>query len=370
MSSYHGENIHLSIFGSSHDPAIGMTLEGVPSGFPIDFEYLYSFLKRRAPGINTFSSTRKEPDHPEFIVGIKNGRTTGSAITAQIQNQDVKSSDYVDLKYCPRPGHADFTAFVKYGGKLNMSGGGPFSGRLTAPLCVAGGLCKQWLGLNGIHIAAHIYKIGKVSINTDLISAIQPNLNEIPVDFPVIDPVQGERMKLEIQNAKEDGDSVGGVIQCITTGLPIGLGDAMFDGMESRIAQMIFGIPAVKGISFGSGFSGTSFRGSINNDAYCLVDGQITTQTNHAGGILGGITNGMPLIFDVAVKPTPSIAKPQQSINLATMTETEIKIKGRHDPCIVPRAVPVVEAAAAIAIFDAWLSYIGGNNDGSIADQE
>lgn len=370
MSSYHGEKIRLSIFGSSHGPAIGMTLEGIPAGLGINYEDLYSFLKRRAPGNNEFSTSRKEPDIPEFLDGIESGYTTGSAITAQIQNTDIKPADYENLRNCPRPGHADYTAFVKFGGTLNMAGGGPFSGRLTAPLCIAGGLCKQWLNNSGIRIAAHICRIGNISIDPDLISTTNPDLDAIPTDFPVVDPVQAERMKHEIQNAKNDGDSVGGIIQCIVTGLPIGLGDAMFDGMESRIAQIVFGVPAVKGISFGSGFSGVSLRGSVNNDAYSLSNGRIVTETNHAGGILGGITNGMPLIFDVAIKPTPSIAKPQRSINLDTMTQTTLKIKGRHDPCIVLRAVPVIEAAAAIAIFDAWLSYIGGTNDGFNRNQK
>ena len=365
MSSFHGEKIHLSIFGSSHSPSIGMNLEGIPANLSIDYDELCRFLARRAPGRNDISTSRMEPDLPVFVNGIESGITTGEIITSQIQNKDVRSADYDNLKNCPRPGHADFTAHVKYDGKLDMAGGGPFSGRMTAPLCIAGGLCKQWLSQVGVQITAHISAIGNIAIDSNLVNPVVPDIRMIPSDFPVIDPVKSEEMKSEIRKAKEDGDSVGGIIQCIVTGLPIGLGDCMFGGMESRIASIIFGIPAVKGISFGSGFYGSTLRGSVNNDPFCVVDSKIKTQTNRSGGILGGITNGMPLMFDVAVKPTPSIAKPQASVFLDSLIQTELGIKGRHDPCIVPRAVPVVEAAAAIALLDAWLDYFGGISNGS-----
>ena len=365
MSSTYGENIRLTIFGSSHGPSVGMTLDGIEAGLPIDMHNLQGFLKRRAPGNHEYSTSRKETDLPEFTTGIIDGCTNGERITAVIQNKDVRSADYSKLSYIPRPSHADYTAYIKYGKNYDMSGGGKFSGRMTAPLCVAGGLCKEWLEDVGVSIAAHIISIGTVTIDRDIISETSPDLSLIPNDFPVIDPSIAEKMKHEIQKVKSESDSVGGIIQCIVTGLPTGLGDSLFDGMESRIAKIVFGIPSVKGLSFGSGFEGSALRGSRNNDAFFVKKGCVYTETNHAGGILGGITNGMPLIFNVAIKPTPSIGKPQKSVSLETMTETTLEIRGRHDPCIVPRAVPVIEAAAAIAVYDAWLDHFGGIKHGS-----
>lgn len=365
MSSTYGENIRLTIFGSSHGPSVGMTLDGIEAGLPIDMCKLQSFLKRRAPGNYEYSTTRKEMDLPEFTTGIIDGCTNGERITAIIQNQDVRSADYDKFSNIPRPSHADYTAYIKYGNNYDMSGGGKFSGRMTAPLCIAGGLCKQWLEELGVSIAAHIISIGTIAIDRNIISETSPNLSLISTDFPVIDPSIIAKMKREIQNAKSESDSVGGIIQCIVTGLPAGLGDSLFDGMESRIAKIVFGIPAVKGLSFGSGFGGSTLRGSANNDAFYVKGGNVFTETNHAGGILGGITNGMPLIFDVAIKPTPSIGKSQKSVSLDTMTETTLEISGRHDPCIVPRAVPVIEAAAAVAVYDAWLDHFGGIKHGS-----
>ncbi len=328
MSSQYGQHLKLTIFGGSHDPEIGMTLAGIPAGFPVDKITLQAFLDRRAPGRSALTTARQEPDKAEFCSGIQNGCTDGNEIKAIIRNTDVKSSDYDAIRDIPRPGHADYTQYVKYGAV--PSGGGHLSGRLTAPMCIAGGLCLQWLEAKNIHTEAKLVSIGKT---------------QNPTEF-----------ETEIQKAKALGDSVGGVIECTVTGLPAGLGDPMFDGMENRIAQIIFGIPAIKGIEFGSGFAGASMLGSENNDAFCIKDGQIYTKTNHCGGILGGITNGMPLAFRVAVKPTPSIARPQESVSLSRRTPEILEVRGRHDPCIAPRAVPVVEAAAAIAIFDAILS--------------
>lgn len=364
MSRSYGEMIRLTLFGSSHGPSVGMALEGIPAGLPVNLTQLQEFLNRRAPGHHEYTSARKESDNPEFTSGITDGVTNGDAITAIILNQDKRSIDYKQFQNCPRPGHADYTAQVKYNNSIDMSGGGHFSGRMTAPLCIAGGLCMQWLENAGVHIAAHITSIGSVSIHPYALSDVNPDLTLISSDFPVVNDIKATEMKEEILRAKADGDSVGGTIQCITTGLPVGLGDALFDGMESRISQIIFAIPAVKGISFGSGFYGTSIRGSENNDPFCVENNTIRTTTNHSGGILGGITNGMPLIFDTAIKPTPSIAKLQNSVLLDTMQESTLQIKGRHDPCIVPRAVPVVEAAAAVAIFDSWLGILGGNHHG------
>lgn len=354
MSSTYGEKIKLTIFGQSHGPAIGMTLDGIPAGLSVDFEKLQEFLNRRAPGQWDFATPRKEEDQPQFLAGIVNSHTCGAPITAIIENKNTKSGDYENLKLSPRPGHADYTAQVKYGGYQDVAGGGHFSGRLTAPLCIAGGLCKQWLEARGIRIAAHIRSIYGIEDNNFDFNA--PQIDEIQNDFPVLNSLCGEQMKKAIAEAKAEGDSVGGMIECAVVGLPAGLGDPMFDGMENRISQIVFGVPAVKGIDFGIGFAATYRKGSQNNDAYAVVDGQIKTMTNNAGGILGGITNGMPLIFNAAIKPTPSISIPQRSVNLTDMTDTELVVKGRHDPCIVPRAVPVIEAAAAIAVYDALLS--------------
>ena len=352
MSSTYGEMIRLSIFGESHGAAIGMTLDGVPAGLPVDFDKLQEFLSRRAPGQNGWSTPRKEADKPEFLSGILNGFTTGAPIAAIIRNTNTRSGDYDNLKCCPRPGHADYTAQVKYRGFQDSAGGGHFSGRLTAPLCIAGGLCRQWLENEGVRIGGRITSIGEVFDN------YQPDeLDKISSDFPVFDPAVAQKMKDEIAKAREMGDSVGGVIECYAEGVPAGLGEPMFGGMESRIAQIVYGIPAVKCVEFGAGEFAAFMLGSQNNDSFFPCGDEIKTATNHCGGILGGITNGMPIIFRAAIKPTPSISRLQQTVNLETHERTTIEIRGRHDPCIVPRAVPVVEAAAAIAIFDAWLEF-------------
>lgn len=356
MSSTYGESLKLSIFGQSHGAAIGMTLDGIPAGLSVDTEALQAFLARRAPGGSQYSTPRREGDQFEFLSGIVDGFTCGAPIAAIIRNTNTRSGDYANLKDCPRPGHADYTAQIKYNGYQDAAGGGHFSGRLTAPLCIAGGLCKQWLETKGIHIVAHITMIAGVHDDPIFLDPVEPELDMLRPEFPVFNQAAGKQMQEKIATAKADGDSVGGTIECIITGLPAGLGDPMFGGMESRIAQIVYGIPAVKGLEFGSGFRGSHLRGSQNNDAYTVNDGRITTVTNHAGGILGGITNGMPLIFQTAIKPTPSISKPQQSISLAKHENQMLEVGGRHDPCIVPRAVPVIEAAAAIAVFDAILS--------------
>lgn len=356
MSSMYGEKIKLSIFGQSHGPAIGMNLDGVPAGLPVDLEELQSFLNRRAPGQNDFSTPRREEDRPEFLSGIVDGFTCGAPIAAIIRNKNTRSGDYANLKDCPRPGHADYTAQVKYGGHQDAAGGGHFSGRLTAPLCIAGGLCKQWLAQRGIKIGAHISVIAGIADDPLYLDWITPDLGLIHTDFPVVNPESGVKMREEIAKARAEGDSVGGVIECIIVGLPAGIGDPIFGGMESRIAQIVYGIPAVKGLDFGSGFSGSNLRGSQNNDDYTVVDGNVRTVTNNAGGILGGITTGMPLVFQAAIKPTPSISRTQNSISLSQLAPKKLEIQGRHDPCIVPRAVPVIEAAAAIAVFDAYIA--------------
>lgn len=346
MSSYYGENLKLSIFGQSHSAAVGMTLDHIPAGLPVNTQALQEFLNRRAPGQNDWSTPRKETDHPEFLSGIVDGYTCGAPIAAIIPNTNTRSGDYANLKDCPRPGHADFTAQIKYGGFQDAAGGGHFSGRLTAPMCIAGGLCKQWLAEMGITIAAHIVAIG--DIQDARFDPVNPEIDRIYQLFPVLNSDSGDKMRQEIARAKAEGDSVDGSIECAVCGLPAGIGEPIFGGVESRIAQIIYGIPAVKGLEFGQ----TLHYGSCNNDEFTIENGKIITKTNHAGGILGGITNGMPLIFTVRFKPTPSIARMQQSVSCTQMTQQPLTIQGRHDPCIVPRAVPVVEAAAAIALFD------------------
>lgn len=353
MSSTFGDKLKLSIFGQSHGKAIGMTLDGIPAGLPVDLDALQDFLNRRAPGKNAWSTTRKEEDRPEFLSGILEGRTCGAPICAVIYNQNTRSGDYRAIADCPRPGHADFPAQVKYGGFQDVAGGGHFSGRLTAPLCVAGGLCKQWLRILGIEIHAHIAVLA--GIGGGSFDPVAPEVEKIGKDFPVLDPQAGETMRDAIEAARAQGDSVGGIIECAVTGLPVGLGEPMFGGMENRIASAVFAVPAVKGVDFGAGFAAAYLKGSENNDPYTVENGRIRPMTNRAGGILGGLTTGMPLIFQAAIKPTPSISKKQQSVSFSQNTIQTLEIKGRHDPCIVPRAVPVIEAAAALAVMDICL---------------
>lgn len=349
MSSGIGENIRLTLFGQSHSPAVGMTLEGFPAGLRLDTAALRAFLERRAPGRNDLSSARREADEPEFLSGLAGGVTCGAPLTAIIRNTDARPGDYEALRGVPRPGHADYTAAVKYFGAQDASGGGHLSGRLTAPLCVAGGLCLQLLAAEGIRVISRIAAIGGIRDRGELLASTADK------PLPVVDDERGEAMRALIREVKAAGDSIGGVIECRVDGLPAGLGDPLFDGMENRIAAVVFGIPAVRGVEFGAGFAAAAMRGSEHNDAFFLENGEVRTRTNHAGGVLGGITTGMPLVFRVAVKPTPSIAAAQRSVDLAAMAETELRISGRHDPCIVPRAVPCVEAAAAFAVADALL---------------
>lgn len=350
MSNGYGENIRLTIFGQSHAPAIGVTIDGLPSGFEADMDALNRFLQRRAPGHNAYSTARKEADAPEFIAGLVNGKTCGAPVTAIIRNGNTRSQDYEPLRNTPRPGHADYTARVKYGESRDYAGGGQFSGRLTAPLCIAGGLCLQLLAREGIAVISRILSIGGICDEGALVESTAEK------DFPTVSGARGEAMKARIAEAKAAGDSVGGVIECAVLGLPAGLGDPMFGGMENRIASIVFGIPAVKGVEFGAGFAAANMTGSENNDAFCVRNGRVETLTNNAGGILGGITDGMPLVFRAAFKPTPSIAMEQRSVDMETLSEKRMRVAGRHDPCIVPRAVPCVEAAAAVAVYDALLA--------------
>ena len=350
MSSTYGDNLKLSIFGQSHGTAIGMVLDGIPAGLPVDEDKLQQFLNRRAPGQHDWSTPRKEEDRPEFLGGVFEGYTCGAPISAVIYNQNTRTSDYSGLKDTPRPGHADYTAHIKYGGYQDYRGGGHFSGRLTAPLCIAGGLCKQWLEEMGIQVGAHILAIGEVG--DCYFDPMDPELESVSPSFPVLNEEAGTSMRELISEARAAGDSVGGIIECAVTGLPAGIGEPMFGGVESKIAQIIYGIPAVKGVEFGIGFDCACVPGTQSNDDFSVANGIVITQSNNCGGILGGITNGMPVIFSTAFKATPSIAAAQQTVDLTAGTNTNLDIRGRHDPCIVPRAVPVVEAAAAIAIYD------------------
>ena len=352
MSSTFGNALKITIFGQSHAPAIGVCMEGFPAGFTPDFDELNAFLARRAPGQGAYTTARREPDRPEFLAGLVRGHTCGAPVTAIIRNTDTRSGDYAAFTDVPRPSHADYPAQVKWQGAQDSAGGGHFSGRLTAPLCIAGGLCLQYLHARGIEITAHIERIGAAQDRR--FTPTQPE-TLAKAKLPVLDPDSAEAMLAQIAAAKAEGDSVGGCIECAVTGLPAGLGSPMFGGMENRLAQILFGIPAVKGVEFGSGFACAGMRGSEHNDPYFMQDGAVRTRTNHAGGIRGGLTTAMPVIFRVAVKPTPSIARPQESVSLQRGEDAVLEIHGRHDPCIVPRAVPCVEAAAAIAILDALL---------------
>lgn len=349
MSSSIGENVRLTLFGQSHSPAIGMTLEGVPAGFAIDFDKLNAFMERRAPGRDKLTTSRHEADKPEFISGLYDGRTCGAPLTAIIRNSDARPGDYRPFESTPRPGHADFTANIKFGGYQDSTGGGHFSGRLTAPLCVAGGVCLQLLEAEGISVKSRILSIGRVK-DEGTLEEYDPS-NEIPT----VSALRWKEMRELIESVRAAGDSVGGVVECGVYGLPAGLGDPIFGGMENRISAVVFGIPAVKGIEFGAGFASSESLGSENNDAFTLHEGVVVTKTNNCGGILGGITDGMPLTFRAAFKPTPSISAPQKTLDMSDLTEKELSVPGRHDPCVVLRALPCVEAAAAFAVYDAFL---------------
>lgn len=350
MSFQTGEKFKISIFGQSHSEEMGVVIDNLPSGFMIDEDKLAAFMARRAPGRDAFSTSRKEGDKVRFLSGITDGKTNGAPLCAIIENTNTRSKDYENLKDIPRPGHADFAAWSKFGEDRDVSGGGQFSGRLTAPLCIAGGIFKQILEKKGIYIGAHIASIGKVK--DDLFDSVNVCEKDFVGDkaFPVINDSKGEEMQKEILDAKGEADSIGGSVECAIVGIPAGVGNTFFGGWESVISSKVFAIPAVKGIEFGRGFEASALRGSENNDAFIIKNGKIVTETNNHGGILGGISSGMPIIFRVAFKPTPSIGKEQRSVSLSKMESVALVIHGRHDPCIVQRAAVCVEAAAAIAV--------------------
>lgn len=355
MSSTWGKSLKLSIFGESHSAGIGVVLDSFPAGVSIDMPRLHAFMARRAPGNSPAATARREADLPRILSGLREGITEGSPICAVIDNADTRSGDYSEMASTARPGHADFTGHLRYRGYNDVRGGGHFSGRLTAPLVFAGGLCLQYLEALGIQISAHILSVADIS---DMpFDALCPQKVSDESGLSVIDAQAGKAMLSKIALAKQEGDSLGGVIECAVTGLPAGIGNPIFEGAESLISSIVFGIPAVKGIEFGAGFGAAMLTGSQNNDPfYMSEDGKIRTRTNRHGGILGGITSGMPLLFRAAFKPTPSIAKEQDTVDFIARKEKKLKIKGRHDPCIVPRAVPCIEAAAAVAITEMILS--------------
>ncbi|MCT8978402.1 chorismate synthase [Clostridium sp. CX1] len=354
MSGIWGNNIKLSIFGESHGKAIGINIDGLEPGIELDLDYINKEMGRRAPGKSKLATSRKEEDSFQILSGYFNGRTTGTPLCAIIYNTNQHSKDYEKTKNLMRPSHGDFTGYIKYKGFNDYRGGGHFSGRITAPLVFAGAVCKQILEKKGIVIGSHIKSIGKledksfnmVDIDEKVLITLRENL------FPTIDEKIALKMKDIIIKAREEKDSVGGVIETAVINLPVGIGEPFFDSVESTLAQLLFSIPAVKGVEFGSGFHITELKGSEANDEYYMDGDKVRTYSNNNGGVLGGITNGMPLVFRVAIKPTPSISKVQRTIDIDSGKNREMEIIGRHDPCIVPRALPVVEAAAAIAILD------------------
>lgn len=355
MSSTWGEKIKISIFGGSHTAAIGVVIDGLPAGETVDMDAVLVQMARRAPGQDKTATTRRESDTPRILSGLLDGVLTGAPLCAVIENTSQHSKDYSGLKVTPRPGHADYTAYVRYNGANDIRGGGHFSGRLTACLVFAGAVCRQILSRKGIEIGAHVYSIGTCQDTPlDAVEVSAEQLRSLSSRyFPTLSPDVEAEMRALIEEKRMAQDSIGGVVECAVTGMPAGIGNPMFGGIENVLSSILFGIPAVKGVEFGDGFGVAQSSGSENNDAfYYDSEGRVKTHTNHSGGILGGITNGMPLIFRAAFKPTPSISRQQDTVNLVTGENTKLSIVGRHDPCIVPRAVPVVEAVTAIALLD------------------
>ena len=354
MSHIDLKNLSLTIFGESHSPVIGGVITGLPAGFSLPEEEIRRDMNRRKPGQNNLSTQRKEEDTPKVVSGIVNGITTGAPLCVLIENTNAHSKDYSKLKDLPRPSHADYTAFVKYNGFNDIRGGGHFSGRLTAPLVFAGALCKLWLREQGITVGSHIQSIAQIQdMPFDDVEVTAEQLDALRnAEYPVNNPRALEAMLAAIEEVREEQDSVGGVIECAAVGLPAGIGSPMLDSVESRLSSILFGVPAVKGVEFGAGFAFAALRGSHANDPFYEENGVVKTETNNNGGILGGITSGMPLIVRACIKPTPSIGMVQDTLNIRTGKVEPLSIHGRHDPCIVTRAAPVVEAACAVALAD------------------
>ncbi|MBQ9416230.1 MAG: chorismate synthase [Clostridia bacterium] len=367
VHDYYGKNIAVRIEGGSHSPEMTLTFDGLPAGLSLDKERLREIMERRRPGKNAWSTARQEEDRPVFVSGLKDGMTDGKTLVVRIRNYDMRPGDYKDFADVPRPGHADYPARMKYGPEVDLSGGGHYSGRLTSLLCVAGEICRQNLERKGVYIGAHIERIHTVLDRP--FPAVGLTKEELrrpgSAAFPVLEESAGEWMKKEIELARENRDSVGGIIECAAIGLPLGLGTHMFDSLESRVSSAMFAIPGVKGVSFGEGFRAASLFGSENNDGYYTDGKEVFFASNHAGGVLGGMSTGMPLVVHVAIKPTPTIAREQDSVSLSRMENVKLNCAGRHDPCIVPRAVPVTESVLALALFDLFL-----DGEGTVGKQE
>lgn len=351
MSSMIGNKLKVSIFGESHGEAIGVVIDGLPSGYEIDLDYINQQMNRRLPGRSSLSTKRKEEDEYKILSGLFEGKTTGTPLSAIINNMDKNSEDYSD-RFKLRPGHGDYTGYIKYSSYNDYRGGGHFSGRITAPLLFAGSIAMQLLESKGIFIGSRIKSI--YNIYDDNMEGIDADIikNLRKMSFPVISSEKGALMKTGIIEQKEKKDSLGGIVETFIINIPAGYGEPFFDSVESKISHIIFSIPAVKGIEFGAGFKIASLTGKGANDEFMVENNKIITVTNNNGGILGGITNGMPIVFNTAIKPTPSIALPQNTVDISSMKNTIINIKGRHDPCIVPRVIPVIEGACALAILD------------------
>ena len=368
MPSTFGNALRVTVFGQSHSPAVGCVVEGLPSGHVVDMEALGRFMARRAPGQGPWTTPRKEADLPRIVSGLNpKGATCGAPLAVVIENTNTRSRDYDNLMAVPRPGHADYTAWTKWHGNQDVPGGGHFSGRLTAPLCAAGGIALQMLAERGVRVGAHL--LGVADVRDEPLCALdnapasqarlQAQLDALADGrtFPTIDADSGKAMLAAIDDARRELDSVGGVVECVATGMPAGVGSPMFDGIENLIARAAFGVPAVKGVEFGRGFEAARLRGSEDNDPYRMVDGTVTPVTNNAGGALGGITTGAPVLFRMALKPTSSISRPQESVDLTSGSDATLEVHGRHDPCVATRAVPVAEAICALSLLDALLSF-------------
>lgn len=352
MGANWGRNIRLSIFGESHGSAIGINIDGLPAGVEIDLDKIERHMERRAPGRSAFSTQRKEKDGVEILSGIYEGKTTGAPICGIIKNEDKKSKDYSKLKEVMRPGHSDYPAYIKYHGYNDVRGGGHFSGRITAPIVFAGSIAREILAKKNIYIGAQIKSIKEIEVEefTELTNEVFEEISK--KEMAILDDKKIVEIKERIEIARMNQDSLGGVIECYAIGVPAGIGEPFFDSLESTIAHLAFSIPAVKGIEFGKGFSMTEMLGSQANDEYYLDNNIVKTTSNNNGGILGGISNGMPISFRVAIKPTPSISKKQNTINVKKMENCDLVIEGRHDPCIVPRAVVVIESILALALLE------------------
>lgn len=349
-----GSKYKIGIFGSSHGLCVGARVDGCPAGSAISEAVIQSELDRRSPGKGQITSPRRERDRLEIVSGLRNGKATGGPIVGLVRNTDTDSSAYDAFLKVPRPGHADYPAMVKYGGHHDHRGGGIFSGRMTAGLVIGGAIARQVIETVGVRVLAQTVQIGNVSLQKDLPFSVAERIVRNSA-VGCADRKTAELMTEEIVKAHEERDSVGGVVKCTVIGVPVGVGEPFFSSIESAVSAMMFSIPGVKGVEFGSGFRCASMRGSEHNDQYVIRSGRILTRTNNSGGILGGLSNGMPIEFRVAFKPTSSIARPQKSVNIVDKKPVELEIRGRHDPCIVPRAVPVVENSAAAVILDLML---------------